>query len=379
VSGIALTIGGKPPIDSVLRGHYPLIRIYGYSIDMTSPRLAIHARLTELADATRCRLLLALEQQELTVGELCAALQLPQSTVSRHLRILADEGWVTSRADGASRWYRCSAALDADARALWLLVRDSMVGTVVAAQDLARVNAVLAGRRARSEAFFASASAEWNTLRASLFGARADLTAAFALLDPATVIGDLGCGTGGFSAALAPHVAHVHAIDGSSEMLAAARARLLGVTNVTIADGALESLPLPDGSVDVAVLLLVLHHVADPARVLAEARRVLRPNGRLLISDMRAHTHEEYRQQMGHVWLGFDAEAITTWLDAAGFAGVRYVPLPVDPDATGPALFTATARVSVAGPSVVPSPHPVTIPHDYSPDTFEDTAPWQLQ
>ncbi len=342
---------------------------------MTSPRLAIHARLTELADATRCRLLLALEPQELTVGELCAALQLPQSTVSRHLRILADEEWVTSRADGASRWYRSSTALDADAGALWTLVRDSMVGTVAAEQDMARVNAVLASRRARSEAFFASASAEWDTLRASLFGARADLMAAFALLDPATVIGDLGCGTGGFTAALAPHVAHVHAIDGSPEMLASARARLLGVANVTIADGALESLPLPDASLDVAVLLLVLHHVADPARVLAEARRVLKPSGRLLISDMRAHAHEEYRQQMGHVWLGFDADALTTWLHAAGFAGVRYVPLPVDPDATGPALFTATAHVSAA----VPSETTVTTPHDYSPDTFEDTAPWQLQ
>ena len=114
----------------------------------------------------------------------------------------------------------------------------------------------------------------------------------------------------------------------------------------------LEALPLPDSSLDVAVLLLVLHHVAEPARALTEVRRVLRPNGRLLIADMRAHAHEEYRQQMGHVWLGFDADAITTWLDAAGFSGVRYVPLPVDTDATGPALFTATARAVDASPAV---------------------------
>ncbi len=338
---------------------------------MTSPRLAIHDRLTELADATRCRLLLALERQELTVGELCAALQLPQSTVSRHLRILADEAWVTSRADGASRWYRRAPALSDEATALWAVVRAPMAATPAATQDVARIDAVLGTRRARSEAFFATASAEWDSLRSTLFGGRADLSAALALLDPTLVIGDLGCGTGTLAAALAPHVAHVHAIDGSPAMLATARARLAGLGNVTLTEGALESLPLPDACLDAAVLLLVLHHVADPARVLAEARRVLRPNGRLHIADMRAHAHEEYRQQMGHVWLGFDADALSTWLDAAGFDGVRYVPLPVDADATGPALFTATARASHATPA------PIS-PHNPS-DSYEDNTQWQLQ
>ncbi len=314
---------------------------------MTSPRLAIHDRLSELADATRCRLLLVLERQELTVGELCAALQLPQSTVSRHLRILADEEWVSSRAEGASRWYRRAVALDDEARALWALVRAPMRSTPAALQDTARVDAVLAARRTRSEAFFATASAEWDATRTMLYGARADLSAAFALLDPAMICGDLGCGTGALTAALAPHVAHVHAIDGSPAMMAAARARLLGAENVTLAEGSLEALPLPDASLDAAVLMFVLHHVADPLRVLTEVRRVLRPDGRLLVADMRAHAHEEYRQQMGHVWLGFDADALSTWLDAAGFSGVRYAPLPVDPDAAGPALFTATAHAAV--------------------------------
>lgn len=310
---------------------------------MTSTRLSIHDRLNELADATRCRLLGALERQELTVGELCQSLQLPQSTVSRHLRILADEAWVTSRADGATRWYRLSPDLDVEARALWALVREPMQSTAAAVQDGARIDAVLAARRTRSEAFFATASAEWDAMRVSMFGARADLTAALALLDPAMVVGDLGCGTGELTAALAPHVAHVHAIDASAPMLAAARARVAGAANVTLAEAALESLPLDDASLDAAILLLVLHHVADPARALAEVRRVLRPGGRLLVADMRAHAHEEYRSQMGHVWLGFAADALQTWLERAGFRGVRYVPLPVDPSATGPALFTASA------------------------------------
>lgn len=307
---------------------------------MTAPKLSIHGRLTELADATRCRLLFALEEQELTVGELCQALVLPQSTVSRHLRILSDEGWVTSRADGASRWYRMSPSLDFEAVSLWALVRQPLAANAATQQDVARISAVVAQRRSRSAAFFAGAAAEWDAMRASMFGARADLSAALALLDSNMIVGDFGCGTGALSASLALHVAHVHAIDASPEMLAAARARIGDMHNVTITEGSLESLPLPDASLDAAIMLLVLHHVAQPQKAFAEARRVLKPGGRLLVADMRAHTHEEYRQQMGHVWLGFDEEALRAWCVDAGFRQHRYVAMPVDANVAGPALFT---------------------------------------
>ncbi len=310
---------------------------------MTAPKLSIHGRLTELADATRCRLLLALEAHELTVGELCTALALPQSTVSRHLRILSDEAWVESRAEGATRWYRMAPTLDHEARALWSLVREPVLTTVAAQQDQGRIESVLTARRSRSEAFITSAAAEWDANVTSLFGARADLGAALALLDPTLIVGDLGCGTGSLSLALARHVAHVHAIDGSAAMLTAARQRLQGETNVTVAEGSLEALPLDDASLDVAVLMLVLHHVAEPSRVLREARRVLRAGGRLLIADMCAHEREEYRTQMGHVWLGFDERSLRGWLSKAGFRSMRSVPLPVNPAAVGPALFTMVA------------------------------------
>lgn len=310
---------------------------------MTAPKLSIHGRLTELADATRCRLLLALEAHELTVGELCTALALPQSTVSRHLRILSDEAWVESRAEGATRWYRMAPTLDHEARALWTLVREPVLTTPAAQQDLGRIESVLIARRSRSEAFISSAAAEWDARMTSLFGARADLGASLALLEPTLVVGDLGCGTGSLTMSLAPHVAHVHAIDGSPAMLDAARLRLEGQPNVSIADGALEALPLDDATLDVAVLMLVLHHVAEPSRVLKEARRVLRAGGRLLIADMCAHEREEYRAQMGHVWLGFDERSLRGWLSKAGFRTMRYVALPVDPAAVGPALFTLVA------------------------------------
>jgi ArsR family transcriptional regulator len=310
---------------------------------MTAPKLSIHGRLTELADATRCRLLLALEAHELTVGELCTALALPQSTVSRHLRILSDEAWVESRAEGATRWYRMAPTLDHEARALWSLVREPVLTTVASQQDQGRIESVLTARRSRSEAFITSAAAEWDANVTSLFGARADLGAALALLDPTLVVGDLGCGTGSLSLALARHVARVHAIDGSAAMLDAARQRLQGEANVSVAEGSLEALPLDDASLDVAVLMLVLHHVAEPSRVLKEARRVLRAGGRLLIADMCAHEREEYRTQMGHVWLGFDERSLRGWLSKAGFRSMRSVPLPVNPAAVGPALFTLVA------------------------------------
>ena len=310
---------------------------------MSAPRLPILDRLTELADSTRCRLLAALERQELTVGEVATALQLPQSTVSRHLKILADESWIASRAEGASRWYRRHPQLEPEMLQLWEMVRGSLRQTPALLQDAARIEAVIASRRSGTQAFFATASAEWDAMRTTLFGARADLTAVLALLEPSLRVGDLGCGTGVLSAALAPHVAAVHAVDASPAMLAAAGARLAGIPNVRVAEGQLEQLPLEDGTLDVAILSLVLHHVADPLRALREVHRVLRPAGRLLITDMRPHTHEEYRERMGHVWLGFTPEALAGWLREAGFDAVRYTPVPVDPDASGPALFSCTA------------------------------------
>jgi len=300
--------------------------------------------LSTLADSTRSRLLLVLERHELTVSELCAVLQLPQSTVSRHLKVLGDERWVESRSEATSRYYRIASTPDEWAGRLWGVVRESVATSSQAEQDLARAEGVVSERRTRSRDFFASAAGEWEVLRHDLFGARLDLQLALALLDPAAVVGDLGCGSGHLAALLAPHVSQVVGVDGSAEMLAAARARLGAITNVELHLGELEVLPLADATLDLAVLSLSLHYVADPARVVAETARVVRPGGRLVMVDMMPHERDDLQQRMGHVWRGFPESQVRSWFGAAGFTAAGYAPLAPDPSAKGPTLFLATAR-----------------------------------
>ena len=306
---------------------------------------AILDHLASLADTTRSRLLLLLDRNELTVSELCGITQLPQSTVSRHLKALVDGGWISSRAEGTSRLYAMTRDdLDAARRRLWLLVREQVGPTPAAAQDQRRLQAALAERRTTSQEFFSSSAGQWDRLRDELFGDRVQLAAFAALADAEWTIGDLGCGTGPVSAALAPFVGRVVAVDASAAMLQAAKKRLHEFDNIDLRRGELEALPIDSDRLDAATLMLVLHHVPDPARALAEVARVLKPGGRVIIADMLPHDRENYRQQMGHVWLGFSEDHITGLLRDNGFERVRVVALPPDPKAKGPNLFVATGQ-----------------------------------
>ena len=301
--------------------------------------------LTALADPIRSRALLALERHELTVSELQQVLQLPQSTVSRHLKVLGDEGWVVARPDRASHRYRfASQALGSSVQRLWALVREEIASTRAAQRDTDRVRAVLARRHTRSREFFDTEAGQWDRLREELFGRRFELQALLGLLDPAWVVGDLGCGTGHLTAALAPFVKRVIAVDESAPMLEAARGRLTELPNVDLRQGELELLPISEMELDVAILALVLPHVPEPGRVLAEAARALQPGGRLIIVDLQPHERVEYAQTMGHLWHGFEASQLRSWLSAAGLLGVRHVALGAEPAAKGPGLFVATAQ-----------------------------------
>jgi ArsR family transcriptional regulator len=136
----------------------------------------------------------------------------------------------------------------------------------------------------------------------------------------------------------------VIAVDSSSEMLDAARERLAGERRISLRRGSLEKLPIEDGELDVALVMLVLHHIPEPKHALTETARALKPGVRLLITDMLPHDREEYRQTMGHVWLGFGEKQMTQWLNASGFHDVRWQALAPEPKTKGPSLFVAAAR-----------------------------------
>jgi ArsR family transcriptional regulator len=314
---------------------------------MAAPKSPVLDRLSVLADPTRSRILMVLDRHELTVGELCSVLQLPQSTVSRHLKLLVDDGWLVARGEGTSRFYKLIASrLEADTKQLWQVVKAQFTNAVFTGQDSRRADSVLAKRRERAQVFFLDRAESWDKMRVDMIGARTDLLALLDLLDDRWVVGDLGCGSGMISAALAPCVSRVVAVDESGPMLKVAEQRLAPFGNVELRPGTIESLPIEDETLDAAILFLVAHFITDPMRVMTEIRRVLKPEGRLLVVDLMSHDRIEYVVQLGHVWQGFDGEQMKDWLSKAGFTGCRYRPLPADPEAKGPTLFAASARKS---------------------------------
>jgi ArsR family transcriptional regulator len=297
-----------------------------------------------LADPTRLRLLRLLERHELGVVELCDVLQLPQSTVSRHLKILADGGWVRSRRQGTTRLYRTILdELDPPTRKLWLLAREQTESWATVHQDALRLTRRLREREQDAQQFFAGAAGQWDKLRRDLYGEHFIHDAMLALLPSDYTVADLGCGTGHLAAELAPRVRTVIGIDNSPAMLKAARKRVADLTNVDLRQGDLETLPIADATCDAATLILVLTYATDPPRVLAEMSRILKPNGRAVVVDLLPHDRDDFRRQMGQQHAGFDAAELTRMLTAAGFTSAIVHSLPPEPEAQGPALFLATA------------------------------------
>ena len=225
-----------------------------------------------LADPTRLRLLRVLERDELGVAELCRILQAPQSTISRHLKILADEGWLKSQRQGTNHLYRFIVDEPDNARRrLWSVVRDQTQSWATVAQDRLRLTALVREKQHEqrdSRAFFAGAAGQWDKLRGELYGDRFTTAAMLGLLPSTSVVADLGCGTGRLAEELAPYVARVIGVDNSPAMLKAARKRTVDLPNVDLRLGALQSVPIGDGECDAAMLLLALTYVADPEVVL---------------------------------------------------------------------------------------------------------------
>ena len=296
--------------------------------------------LSTLADTSRVRLLRLLERQELGVSDLCAVVQMPQSTVSRHLKVLADEAWLISRRQATTNLYRMVLdELDPGQRDLWVLTRDRTADWATLAQDEVRLAARMAERAGDSRSFFEGVAADWDRVRRESYGDSFGAEALWALLPEDWRVADFGCGTGQLASQLSPHVRQVVGVDHSPAMLAAARVQTSELGNVELLQADLAQVPLDDASCDAAVCVLVLTYLDQAAPVLAEMARVLRPGGRAVVVDLMRHDREDFRRQMGQRSLGFTGEALTQLLSDAGLARARCRPLPPVPDALGPALL----------------------------------------
>lgn len=307
-------------------------------------------KLDQLGDAIRVRMLRVLEREELAVGELARVLQIPQSSASRHLKVLAEGGWLVKRPVGPATYYRVvHDDLPTPARALWLTVRDHAGEDNKCRQDDVRLGAVLAERMGDPKGFFGRHAGQWDDLRSELFGRRFTDQALLGLIDPSWTVADLGCGTGNAAELLAPWVSHVVAVDESPEMMDAAAQRLADYDNIEFVQGDLTEPSVEPASVDAAVCLLVLHHLDEPAKVVEQMGRMLRTSnhgGIALVVDITPHERDAYRHEMGHKHMGFAPQTINTMFTDAGFNGVRVRTLPPAIDASGPALFVATGRIS---------------------------------
>jgi SAM-dependent methyltransferase len=303
---------------------------------------ALFAWMEAIGDPTRLRALRALERQELSVLELCEVLALPQSTVSRHLKVLADGGLVTARRAGTQSFYGWSGQLEAGARKLWLVARAESEDWPVVRQDAGRLAAVRA-RREGAHRFFAGAAGAWDELRAQVYGRGFGAEALLALVPSAWTVADLGCGTGALTAELAARVRTVVAVDQSAAMLRAARRRTEGLRNVELHEADLAALPLDAASVDAALLVLVLAYLELPENALREAARVLRPGGRLVIVDAARHLDEALRRKMGQARPGFEPEELAALVRGAGLEPGSVRTLAPEPGARGPGLVVCAA------------------------------------
>jgi ArsR family transcriptional regulator len=268
-----------------------------------------------LADPTRMRLLALLEQEELTVAEIAAVLHLAQPRVSTHLAKLREAGLVRDRRAGVSVYYRTDSGRAPQRDALLAGLRDGLDDSLLA-DDRERLPQVLA-TRGGAGAWADSVAGDmerhyspgrtWETLARALLQ----------LLDTGAVL-DIASGDGVLAELLAPHAQRVVCVDASAKVVGAARSRLQTQRNVEVRLGDMHALDLPDAGFDLVLMLHALTYSAQPARALAEAARVLRPGGQLLLTTLARHEHRAAVVPYDHVNLGFRREDLLGHARQAG-------------------------------------------------------------
>ena len=298
----------------------------------------LESALRLLADPTRLRILALLDAEELSVGELSRALDLAQSRVSNHLRLLREAGLLLERRVGTSTFLRLDLPRAGRARSeshsngvagrLWEVVRRESAALPEHAADRIRLEKIRAGRR-DERAFFDRLAGEWDKLAGAFETGRARERACAHLLPAELVVADLGCGTGYVAEALWTHAARLICVDSSAGMLAEAKKRLArrgDDTQIEFRAGELDRLPIADGELDGLVCAMVLHHLPTLDGAVSEMRRVLKPGGAAVALELAPHHEAWMRAELGDRHLGLPPAEVLGAFERAGF-----VDLVLDP------------------------------------------------
>lgn len=273
-----------------------------------------------LADPGRLRIILLLEREELSVTELQGILAMGQSTLSTHLSQLKQAGLVEDRRTGKNILYR----LKTVPRHLMDVLKQCATEVPETGQDRDALSTVLRRRQDKVRGYFDELAGKFG--RAYVPGRSwQGLAEVLLRLMPPLVVADLGAGEGTVSQLIAQRAKKVIAVDNSEKMVeyGANLARAHGVKNLTYRLGELEKLPIPDASVDVAFFSQSLHHAQHPDRAVAEAWRILKPGGRVLILDLLRHHFEEARELYADIWLGFSEAELQRYLQRSKFRNVE--------------------------------------------------------
>jgi len=290
--------------------------------------------LRAVAEPTRLRLIVLCAKGELTVSELTQILGQSQPRVSRHLKLLCEAGLLDRFREGSWVFYRLRQSGPSGALARQLVAAcddaDPTIGL-----DLQRLNAIKRQRADLASAYFRENADRWHRIRSLYIDEReveAALVEIIAAADPRDLL-DIGTGTGRMLEILAPRVEHALGIDQSREMLSVARVNLerAGLENGSVRLGDMYQLALPDASFDAVVIHQVLHYADRPADAIAEAARVLRPNGILVVVDFAPHALEFLREEHAHRRLGFADAEVAEWCRTAGLDPAPPRHLPSDP------------------------------------------------
>jgi len=281
------------------------------------------------ADPSRLRLLLLLEQEELSVAELQDILAQGQSRISTHLAQLKQAGLVDDRREGKNSFYRLTAPAE-----LMDLLRKASAEVPEAVEDQHSLRLALRKRQDQMRRYFDELAGKFGR---QYVPGRSWKGVAEALLKlmPPMVIADLGAGEGTISQLMAQRAKKVIAIDNSEKMVefGAELARKHGIGNMEYRLGELEDVPIRTGTVDLAFLSQALHHARHPHRAVEEARRILKPGGRIAVLDLNRHHFEEAREMYADVWLGFTELELERYLKGGGFKNVETAVVYKEPDA----------------------------------------------